>query len=143
MTIEQYTAITGETVTPEQEPILRFLRERKVKGKPAIVFYAWGLVDEAMLDTPIAQPILDQVYGEGKVVGLTLRDFCLNWQAAKEEGKVVFTLSANFNVLPKAKGRKPQTTIEDGLQWFGFTAFHGVTPENALDIEQYQEEVAE
>jgi len=139
MTSEQYTALEAHIPTPEEEPILRFLKECNVRNQPTPVFYAWGLVDEALLDTPIPQSALDQVYGEGVVTELTLRNFCLSHEPAREEGKVLFSLSANYNVSPLSPSRDRYTGLGDGVQWFGFTEAFGVTPENAIDSSQLKD----
>jgi hypothetical protein len=124
--------------------LTRFLVPATINGNEEVeVFYAWGLVDEELLDTPIPQSALDDVYGEGVVTDLTLRDFCLSYVPAKEEGKVMFPMSANYNHSPKPKSRTRYTSAEDGLQWFGFTEPFGVTTETALDMIQFVEHLPE
>ena len=126
------------------QDISRFLYPATIRGNQQVeVFRGWGLVDEAMLYTPIPQSALDQVYGEGVVTNLTLRTFCLNYTPAKEEGKVMFALSANYNLNPKPRSRTRYTSEADGLQWLGLTAAFGVTAETALNVEGYLEHLPE
>ena len=120
----------------------RFMRLCPVKGEMQEVFYGWGLVPESLLDTPIPQSALDQVYGPNVVTGLLLRSFCLNWQPAREEGYVLFSLSANYAVHGRHT-RKRFTGREDALQWFSLTAQYGVTPETAIDSSQLSDHLPE
>ena len=133
MTIEQAEAWKGEALTDNEKLLVTFLSKGTIKGSERVlVCSAYGLVSPDLLDTAIPQSALDQVYGEGEVTNLTLRDFALS-EAVISETEAWFSLSANYNVLPKGKSRKRYTNADDVAQWLGLTESFGVTIDNIVN----------
>ena len=130
-------------LTSNQVASVRLLKPVTIKGNQHVLKFAgWGkLEDISLLDTPIPQSALDQVYGAGVVTNMTLRDFSLYEQVVVPdvgEPFALFMLSANYAVPPMNKTRQKYTSADDGMQWLGLTAPFGITLETALTDEQRQ-----
>ena len=140
MTIEEAELWKGEPLTDNEVALLKFLVKGRINGSTnVLVCSAWGRITAELLDAPIPQSALDQVYGEGVVSGLTLRDFSLVVRTFEPEelpAYALFLLSANYKLSPSPKGRGPITTADDVTQWLGLTAPFGITAETALSNEE-------
>ena len=135
MTIEEAEAWVGRSLTENETALVRFARKAIINGSERVlVFSAWGKVEPELLDAPIPAQVLIDVYGED-VGDVTLRDFALVEGVVVPEGGgafALFSLSANYDILPAPKGRERITTADDVVQWLGLTASYGVTIDNIL-----------
>ena len=135
MTQEQLEAHVGRPLDELELKYIRFMVPAQTREGKVLVAKAYCECAKELMDTPIPDEALAQVYGtdeEGAPLKacLTLKGFTLN--AVELADTVIFACSARFRDVSRSR----ITTAQDLEDWVQFLAPFGKTEDDLLTVEE-------